>query len=90
MSVASAPTETYQLSVAAKAISKLPAIRPSRFGSIGAFSGAMAIVATGLGYPIVLWVFEFTSMESRLPPTSIARDARRGQGRSSSATTAER
>jgi hypothetical protein len=48
------------------------------------------MVATGLGYPIVLWDFEFNQLESRPPPTSIARDARRAQGRSSSATTAER
>jgi len=60
LSLANAPTATSQLSVAAKAISTVIGRPPIAFRPpYGAFSGATAMVATGLGYPIVLWDFEF-------------------------------
>jgi peptidoglycan/xylan/chitin deacetylase (PgdA/CDA1 family) len=60
MSLASAPTATSQLSLAANAISTVTGRQPIAFRPpYGAFSGATAMVATGLGYPIVLWDFEF-------------------------------
>ena len=60
MSLASAPTATSQLSVAAKAISTVTGRPPIAFRPpYGAFSGATAMVAAGLGYSIVLWDFEF-------------------------------
>ena len=60
MSLASAPTATSELSLAAKAIFTVTGRLPIAFRPpYGAFSGATAMVATGLGYPIVLWDFEF-------------------------------
>ena len=60
MSLANAPTATSQLTGAAKAISTVTGRPPIAFRPpYGAFSGATAMVATGLGYPIVLWDFEF-------------------------------
>ena len=50
------------LSAQRRSESDLHSYRPSAHrvsAPIGAFSGATAIVATRLGYPIVLWVFEF-------------------------------
>lgn len=79
MSVASAPTATSQLSVAAKAISKLPAIRPPVSAPSVPFSGAMPWLPPGSATRSCCGCLSSTSMESRLPPTSIARDARRGR-----------
>ena len=60
MSLATAPTATSQLSIAARAISTVIGRPPIAFRPpYGAFSGATAMVATGLSYPIVLWDFEF-------------------------------
>jgi hypothetical protein len=48
------------------------------------------MVATGLGYPIVLWVFEF-NQHGEPPTANLDRTGRATRsGRSSSATTAER
>jgi peptidoglycan/xylan/chitin deacetylase (PgdA/CDA1 family) len=60
MSLASPHAATAELTRAANAISALTGHPPIAFRPpYGAFSGATAMVATGLGYPIVLWDFEF-------------------------------
>jgi peptidoglycan-N-acetylglucosamine deacetylase len=60
LSFAAAPSATAELARAASAISTITGRIPTVFRPpYGAFSGATAMVATGLGYPIVLWDFEF-------------------------------
>jgi peptidoglycan-N-acetylglucosamine deacetylase len=60
LSLANATTATAQLTRMADALSTITGRPPTAFRPpYGAFSGATAMVATGLDYPVVLWDLEF-------------------------------